>query len=196
MNTPKAPLLLLASTSSYRRALLERLGVPFEIRPPDVDESSIKSTWKGSPLGLVRHLARAKAESVAERGAVVIGSDQIAVLDGRILGKPGSAAAAVEQLMLLSGRSHDLITAIAIASAGKIEEEVNVTRLTMRPLSAAEIERYVAADMPTDCAGSYKLESRGITLFEAIESDDHTAIVGLPLIALTSILRNLGYRVP
>jgi septum formation protein len=176
--------------------LLERLGIPFEIRPPDVDEGSVKSTWKGSPLGLVRHLARAKAESVAERGAVVIGSDQIAVLDGRILGKPGTAAAAVEQLALLSGRSHDLLTATAIASAGKLVEDINVTRLTMRPLSAAEIERYVAADMPTDCAGSYKLESRGITLFEAIESDDHTAIVGLPLIALTTILRNLGYRVP
>jgi septum formation protein len=176
--------------------LLERLGIPFEIRRPDVDEESIKSTWKGSPAGLVRHLARAKAESVAERGAVVIGSDQIAVLDGRILGKPGSAGAAITQLTLLSGRTHELITATAIASAGKVDEDANVTRLTMRSLAPAEIERYVAADMPTDCAGSYKLESRGIALFEAIESADHTAIVGLPLIALTTALRNLGFRVP
>jgi septum formation protein len=176
--------------------LLERLGIPFEARWPDVDEDAVKAAWNGTPVELVRHLARAKAQSVAEPDAVVIGSDQMAVLDGEILGKPGSTEAAVEQLSTLSGRTHELLTAVAVLTAGKLQQHLDTTRLTVRSLSREEIVRYVAADMPTDCAGSYKLESRGIALFESIESSDQTAIVGLPLIALTTILRNLGFRIP
>lgn len=188
--------LVLASTSPYRRALLERLGLPFECRAPDVDEDDIKSRWIRTPAELVTHLARAKARSIDAPNATVIGSDQMVVLGSQILGKPCDPAVAVAQLTTLSGRTHDLLTAFAVAQNGRIYEHLDVTRLTMRALERDEITRYVQADEPTDCAGSYKLESRGIALFESIESSDQTAIIGLPLIALTSILRNLGFPVP
>src|SRR6185312_16465853 len=113
-----------------------------------------------------------------------------------VLGKPGTAERAAAQLARLAGREHVLVTAVALLHAGRIHEHVDVTRLSMRPLTAAQIERYVTADAPLDCAGSYRLEARGITLFERIDSADHTAIVGLPLIALTSMLAELGYPVP
>ena len=116
--------------------------------------------------------------------------------DGRILGKPGSVDEAEAQLASLSGRTHELITAMAVAHGGGIIEHTDVTTLVMRGVSPEEIRRYVAADRPLDCAGSYKLESLGIALFESISSADQTAIVGLPLIALTTILRDLGFAVP
>ena len=189
--------LVLASTSPYRRALLERLGVPFRCVPPTVDEDALKDPAL-APRDLARHLARAKAASVAADAprAVVIGSDQLVALDGRIHGKPGSVEAAVGQLLALAGRPHELITALAVAHDGRWSEHTDVTTLWMRPLTRAEAKRYVAADRPTDCAGAYKFEERGITLFERIESSDHTAITGLPLIALTTILRTLGVVIP
>jgi septum formation protein len=189
--------LVLASTSPYRRALLERLGVPFRCVAPSVDEDALKDPGL-APRDLARHLARAKAASVAAGapGAVVIGSDQLVALDGRIHGKPGSVEAAVAQLLALAGRPHELVTALAVTHEGRWWEHTDVTTLWMRPITRAEAERYVAADRPTDCAGSYKLEERGITLFERIESNDHTAITGLPLIALTTMLRALGFAIP
>ena len=200
MHPDPLPRLVLASTSPYRRDLLTRLGLPFTARAPGCDEESLKASLGGGtpPDRLAAALARAKAESLAEAepGALVIGADQVAALDGEILGKPGSAEQAAQQLARLAGRAHVLVTAVALALDGKVREHVDVTRLFMRPLSRAQIERYVAADAPIDCAGSYRIEARGITLFERIESADHDAIVGLPLIALTSMLGAMGYPVP
>ena len=228
----EAPPLVLASTSRYRRELLARLGLPFSVRAPACDEDAIKRGLDLAPLDLAVHLARAKAESLRGElpSGVIIGSDQIAEIDGVILGKPGTADRAAEQLALLAGRTHRLITAVALAHPGGVIEHVDVARLTMRPLAAApiaryvvavahpggaivsehvdvarltmrplvfaQIARYVAADAPLDCAGSYKLEARGIALFSRIESEDSSAITGLPLIALTTMLSTLGFAVP
>ena len=189
--------LILASTSRYRKALLERLGLPFRSIDPEVDEASFLSQ-NLAPRKLAETLAIAKARAIADRepGAVIIGGDQVLSFDGQILGKPGTVEAAIEQLLRLSGRSHELLTAVAIAGGSNITSFVDITRLTVRSLSRLECERYVLADRPIDCAGSYKLESRGILLFESIESADHTAIVGLPLIALTTHLRSIGIAIP
>ncbi|MGE5757116.1 MAG: Maf family protein [Planctomycetaceae bacterium] len=191
------PDLVLGSTSRYRRALLERLGVPFRCRAPRVDEEALK-TGNLDPRSLAERLATAKAESliVDEPDATVIGSDQLVALAGRVFGKPGGAEGAVDQLAALAGRSHDLITALAVWHEGRTILHTDVTTLHMRPLTRAEIARYVAADRPLDCAGAYKLEERGIALFERIDTADHTAIIGLPLIALTTILRALGFAIP
>jgi septum formation protein len=191
------PDLVLASTSRYRRALLERLGVPFRCRAPRVDEEAFKAN-AAEPRALAEHLARVKASSLAavEPDAIIIGGDQLVEFEGTVFGKPGSVERAVAQLEAMSGRSHCLLTALAVWHRGAMSVHVDVTTLQMRPLVRAEIERYVAADRPLDCAGSYKLEERGIVLFERIESEDHTAITGLPLIALTTILRRLGVAVP
>jgi septum formation protein len=193
------PELVLASTSPYRRALVERLGVPFRCRAPLVDEEALKLREPGlDPRALAERLARAKAESLTgeEPGAVVIGSDQLVAFEGRVFGKPGDPDRAVEQLLAFAGRPHELITALAVWHEGRAVEHTDVTTLWMRPLTRPEADRYVAHDRPLDCAGAYKLESRGITLFERIDSRDHTAVTGLPLIALTTILRGLGFVIP
>jgi septum formation protein len=189
--------LVLASTSPYRRALLERLGVPFRCQAPRVDEESAKALGL-EPRVLAARLARAKLLSVCQENprANWIGSDQVAACEGRIFSKPGSVPVAIEQLEALAGRSHDLVTALAVWHGGRVIEHLDVTTLHLRRLSRAEIERYVAADQPIDCAGAYKLEQRGIALLEKIETADPTAVEGLPLIALTTILRGLGYSIP
>lgn len=191
--------LILASTSPYRRALLERLGLPFRCVAPAVDEEALKAEGRDeTPEELAARLALAKASSVADAfpDAAVVGSDQLVAVDGDVLGKPGDAARAVEQLLRLAGRSHRLITAVAVLHRGRLVAHTDVTTLHMRPLTRDEAARVVAADNPVDCAGGYKLEARGITLFERIGSADSTAVVGLPLIALTTILRDLGFAVP
>ena len=191
--------LILASTSLYRRALIERLGIPLRCVAPGVDEDEFKAKAGAiAPADLAAGLALAKASSVAalEPRAVVIGGDQLVYFDGQVLGKPGTVEGAMGQLQAIAGRAHELITAIAVIHEGRIYAHTNVTRLALRPLTLAEIERYVEADLPLDCAGSYKLESRGIALFDRIESDDHSSIVGVPLIALTSILRGIGFVIP
>jgi 7-methyl-GTP pyrophosphatase len=191
--------LILASTSPYRRQLFERLGVPFRAVSPTVDEGAIQAQFDAaSASDLAEHLAMAKAMSVSrqEPDATVIGSDQVCVCDDRILNKPGTAEAAAEQLAFLAGKTHRLITAVCIWQAGATLRHRDVTTLTMLPLSGEQIERYVAADQPLDCAGSYKLESRGIALFEAIQSADHTAITGLPLLAVARLLRQLDWPIP
>jgi septum formation protein len=199
--------LVLASTSAYRRELLGRLGVAFETAAPDVDEGA----WKGrglAPREVARQLARAKAEAVARLvgdGATVIGSDQVCALGSETFGKPGTAERACEQLARLAGRTHELLTAVCVVGPVRGErgavqhsvwEHTDTARLSMRALDAASIARYVAADRPLDCAGSYKLEARGIALFEKLECADHTAIVGLPLVALTLELVRRGWVLP
>lgn len=191
--------LILASTSPYRRALLERLGLPFGCLRPAVDEEALKASLGSiEPPRLATRLAEAKATSLAAShpSATLIGSDQLVAFEGRVLGKPGDAARAEAQLAELRGSTHELITALAVWKAGRLWTHLDIARMRMRALTSNEIARYVAADNPIDCAGAYKLESRGIALFELIDARDHSAITGLPLIALTSILRDLGYPVP
>ncbi len=189
--------LVLASTSVYRRQLLARLGIPFRWVAPRFDEAALSRDGK-TPRTVAETLAEGKAASIAvlERSATVIGCDQLVALEGRILGKPGSLERAIEQLQTLAGRTHELITALVVLRAEQSFRHTNVTRLHMRPLTHPEIERYVEHDRPVDCAGSYKLEQRGIVLFESIATEDQSAITGLPLIRLTSILRTLGHAVP
>ncbi|MEC8651954.1 MAG: nucleoside triphosphate pyrophosphatase [Planctomycetota bacterium] len=188
------PRLILARTSEYRRALLEQLGQPFEAAAPGVDESIAKAAG-GPPRQIVELLALQKAEAVSayQPEAVVIGSDQAAVLDGEILGKPGSEANAAAQLQRLSGRQHQLITAVAIVHPGGMARFTDVTNLVMRRLEDREIASYVRRDQPLDCAGSYKFESHGEALFERVETRDKTAIMGLPLARLRTTLRALGF---
>ncbi len=191
--------LVLASTSPYRRALMERLGLPFRCRAPLCDEDQLKMELGAvTPKRLAERLAEAKALSLAEvePHATIIGCDQVAEFDGLVFSKPGHAERAVEQLMSMSGREHTLITALVVWSGGEVLRHTDVTTLRFRSLDRDQVERYVAADQPLDCAGAYKLEARGIVLFDQVLSDDFTAITGLPLIALTSILRDFGHVLP
>ena len=191
--------LILASTSPYRRQLLERLGLPFDCVAPPVDEEAIKSTLVDiPPQQVAERLAFEKARSVAllHPESTVIGGDQLVHFEGQILGKPGNVDRAVAQLLAMSGRTHELITAIVVIHQGRAQAHTEIARLQLRPIDEIQARRYVEADHPTDCAGSYKLESRGITLFDRIDTSDHSAIVGMPLIALTTILRSIGYEVP
>lgn len=181
--------IVLASTSRYRRALLEQLRLPFEVAAPDYEE---RHDLPLTPEELVVELARGKARSLSSAwpDALILGSDQAAELDGEILGKPGTPERAVEQLMRLAGRTHRLLTAVALydARAGTTATALTTHEMTMRPLSRVEAEAYVRSDDPVDCAGSYKVESLGIALFERMRGDDHTGIVGLPLTAVVSLL--------
>lgn len=189
--------LILASTSRYRRQLLDRLGLTYTAVPPQCDEEALKDPSL-SPQALAEYLAEAKAASLIATypTAVIIGSDQICAVDDEILHKPGTPERAVAQLMRLAGREHRLITAMVVAHGAQRWRHTDITTLAMRPHTREALERYVAADSPLDCSGAYKLEQRGISLFERIDSADHTAIVGLPLIALCAFLRNLNYPVP
>ncbi len=191
------PRIILASTSQYRRQLMERLGCPFDCQAPAVDEERLKDPSL-APVALAEHLAREKAASIhaSQPAAIVVGCDQLACCEGRVLGKPGSHSAAVEQLQFLSGRVHELVTAVCVFYLDRQCSHTDITQLKMRALTRNELERYAARDQPYDCAGAYKLEQSGITLFEQIESRDHSAITGMPLIALTTILRELGVNIP
>ncbi|WP_028917411.1 Maf family protein [Pseudoxanthomonas sp. J35] len=188
-------MLILASTSRYRRELLQRLRLPFECASPGIDETPLRAE---SPPQLVRRLAQAKADAVAERfpDAWVIGSDQAAELDGQVLGKPGGREAAIAQLTQMSGRTVRFHTAVCLRRGAHELATVDLTQVHFRTLAADEIERYVDAEQPFDCAGSFKCEGLGISLFEAIENRDPTALIGLPLIALSGLLREAGYALP
>lgn len=187
--------LLLASTSPYRRELLARLRLPFECLPPAVDESPLPGE---APAALALRLAEEKAGEVHARqpAAWVLGSDQVADLEGRILGKPGSIEAARAQLRAMSGRAVGFHTALCLAGPGFRETAIDTTRVRLRALGEDEIERYLHAEPATDCAGSFKAEGLGIVLFEAIDNQDPTALVGLPLIATARLLRRAGFRIP
>jgi septum formation protein len=188
--------LVLGSTSVYRRELLSRLRLPFAVEPPHVDETPRDGE---SPAGLARRLAAAKAAAVAHKhpDAIVIGSDQVADLDGQPLGKPGNHANALAQLRRMSGRTVVFQTALTVMceATGFAEHDLAPVRVRFRTLTDAEIEAYLRAEQPYDCAGSAKSEGLGIALLEAIDSDDPTALVGLPLIRTCRMLRNAGLRV-
>jgi len=189
--------LVLASTSPYRRKLLERLRLPFEVAPPDVDEE--KTAPAGAiPVAIAEALARAKAEAVAVRfpGATVIGSDQLVDLQGAVLGKPLTRKGALAQLGRLAGKTHALITSVVVLAPAIRVTHTDISRLTMEEFPADALARYVDADRPFDCAGSYRIESLGISLFRRIETEDPTAIEGLPLQFVARALRSLGFRAP
>jgi septum formation protein len=195
------PVLVLASTSSYRRALLARVHNSFECQAPEVDETRL-----GNETGpaLVRRLALAKAQAVAVRRpeAWVIGSDQAALLadgnDQTILGKPGTAERCIEQLRGCSGRTILYLTAVAVVRHcdASAFEFVDRTRVTFRKLDDVTIERYVARELPLDCAGGFKSEGLGISLCDSIETADPSALIGLPLIRLCAVLRGVGFELP
>jgi septum formation protein len=187
--------LVLGSTSPYRRELLSRLRLPFDVASPDVDETPHAGE---TPRALALRLALAKAQAVAARfpGAVVIGSDQVADLDGLALGKPGNHARAVEQLRRMRGHAVVFQTAVAVVCRESGFEQLDLAPVNVRfrDLADMEIEAYLQAEQPYDCAGSAKSEGLGIALLEAIESDDPTALVGLPLIRTCRMLRAAGVR--
>ena len=188
-----SPPLILASTSRYRRELLQRLRLPFEVQAPHVVETPLPGE---SPAVLAQRLAVAKAHAVAvlRPEAIVIGSDQVADLDGEPIGKPGTHERAVAQLRLMRGRRVTFQTAVAVvrADAGYAQVLLAPVTVTFRMLSDAEIEHYLRAEAPYDCAGSAKCETLGIALLDAIDSDDPTALIGLPLIRTCRLLRAAG----
>lgn len=188
--------LILASTSVYRRALLARLGLPFQTAAPGVDETALPGE---TPAATAWRLAEAKARTVAARhdDALVLGSDQVADLDGVAIGKPLDHAHAVDQLARLSGRSIVFHTAVALVNAanGRCEERLVDVTTKFRPLTRAAIEHYLQRERPYDCAASVKAEALGIAVVESIRSDDPTALVGLPLISVVDLLHAEGVDV-
>lgn len=191
------PMLVLASTSVYRRQMLERLHLPFTAQAPQVDEAR---RLDETPRAMAARLAQAKATAVGREQpqAWVIGSDQVAERDGLPLGKPGDHARAGEQLRAASARTLRFHTAVCLhhqASATTLHH-CDLTEVRFRTLDDASIERYLCAERPYDCAGSFKSEGLGITLFESIRSEDPTALIGLPLIALARMLRTAGFALP
>lgn len=198
MNSESLPTrLILASSSKYRKILLRRFDIPFECESPDIDETPEESE---TPTDLVTRLAVEKAESVSRANpqAIVIGSDQVAVFENRIIGKPCSFEAATRQLASFSGRSVDFLTAVSVqcGSNGFSEQHIDSTRVSFRRLQTEEIKRYLEAEKPFDCAGAFKAESLGIVLFERVTSEDPTALIGLPLIRTAAMLRRAGLSLP
>jgi septum formation protein len=193
------PRLILASSSPYRRELLARLCLPFEVMAPDIVETPLLGE---SPEATALRLAREKAAAVAARapGSIVIGSDQVATLDGEQIGKPGGHAAALAQLQKMRGRRVIFHTALCVwdsrasALTGPAQLENVQTEVTFRALPDAELDAYLRIEQPYDCAGSAKNEGLGIAILERIDSSDPTALTGLPLIALTAMLRKAGVR--
>lgn len=190
-----APELILASGSRYRAELLARLRLPFAQQSPEIDESALPGEV---PSALARRLALTKAQALRTRQpqAWILGSDQVAALGRHPIGKPGSRAQAVAQLAAASGRSVTFHTGVALLTPAHSLTAVDITRVCFRRLDAAQIERYVDAEPALDCAGSFKCEGYGISLFERIDSHDPTALIGLPLIAVCSLLRQAGYPLP
>jgi septum formation protein len=194
---PPAPTLVLASTSRYRRELLSRLRIPFTVDGPDIDETALPGE---APLATAQRLAAAKARAVATRhpGALVLGSDQVADCAGVAISKPGDIAAARAQLRAQSGRDIVFHTAVALfdGRSGALAETAVDVVTRFRVLTDAEIDAYLTADKPWDCAGAMRSEGLGITLVEHIRSDDPSALIGLPLIAVTRLLREAGVVIP
>jgi 7-methyl-GTP pyrophosphatase len=191
------PRIVLASTSRYRRELLSRLVADFDVVAPNVDETPKTNE---TPPALAARLAEAKARAVAtgRTDALVIGSDQVAELDGRPIGKPGTPERARSQLAASAGRTIVFHTAVCVVDtrSATVDAAIDRTEVVFRPLSADAIARYVARENPVDAAGSFKAEGLGIALFERIESTDPTALIGLPLIALARLLRAAGFTLP
>ncbi|MEJ2297841.1 MAG: Maf family protein [Woeseiaceae bacterium] len=197
MQNPSSPAVFLASSSPYRRDLLERILDNFEAVDPDVDESGADDL---APAERAPYLARRKAEAVAvnARRAIVIGADQLAVLDDRVLGKPGDHAKAVEQLLAASGKTVTFLTAVCILDpVGRARyEHTDRTVVRFRNFDRRLADAYLRHDKPYDCAGSFKIEGAGFILFESVETNDPTALVGLPMIWVTARLLELGCLLP
>jgi len=195
--TGLGPKLVLASTSPYRRQLLERFGIRFTVAAPDVDETPLPGE---TAIDLTNRLARAKAEVIAHRhpSSVVIGSDQVALFGREVIGKPGNPERCIEQLKMLSGQRLAFHTAVNVihSDTGSNQSHLDITTVHFRKLANDEIERYVARERPVNCAGGFKAEALGIALFDRIESQDPTALIGLPLIWLADALRRTGYPLP
>jgi len=189
-------LLVLASTSPFRKTILEKLGLPFDVAAPEVDEAPLPAE---KPPQLVERLACAKAMKVAEKypDALIIGSDQVAVIDGHILGKPGDHEHAVKQLQQASGKTVTFLTGLCLYNAhtAKMQKEVVPFRVMFRELEPQQIENYLRAEQPYQCAGSFKSEGLGIALFERLEGEDPNTLIGLPLIRLIRMLETENLRV-
>jgi septum formation protein len=197
MQNPSAPSIVLASASQYRRDLLDRFLDDYQAVSPDIDESNPDGL---SPKKLARRLARQKAETVSRtaRNSLVIGADQLAVLDGQVLGKPGDHQKAVEQLMAASGQTVTFRTAVCILDpVGRTRyEHIDKTTVRFRQFDRRLVETYLRHDEPYDCAGSFKIEGAGFVLFESVRTDDPTALIGLPMIWVSDVLLELGYLLP
>lgn len=190
--------IVLASSSVYRRALLERLKLDFEVMTPDIDESPMPNE---SGQEMACRLAKEKAQAIAERldataHVMIIGSDQVAEANGEMLGKPLTEERAISQLMRLSGHLVTFHTAMAVVTHSQTSTSYVPTTIQMRSLTTPEVTRYVHHDQPLQCAGAMKTESLGISLMQSFSSDDPTAIIGLPLIALSQELRKHGFELP
>lgn len=186
--------LLLASQSPFRKQILTRLGFEFESVSPKIDEREIEKSFKGNTTDLPEFLAEAKAKSVlAEHpDSVVIGSDQILYFESQKFDKPATLAEAQLRLANLQGKTHQLLTGLCVATSQQIYKTTVISELSMRSLSEQEIANYIALDQPIGCAGAYKIESHGSLLFEKVSSPDYDSIVGLPVLSLVSILKELG----
>ena len=196
MTTP--PAIVLASSSNYRRELLTRLQIEFSCRHPDIDETAADGE---SPSHLVRRLAEEKAMAVAENSSeplLVIGSDQAAVLDDEILGKPGTDKAAIEQLQRMRGCRVEFLTGLCVLNTASTGRHVDIIPFSVkfRNYTDEELRRYIAVEQPLDCAGSFRSEAYGITLVESMSGSDPTALIGLPLIRLSELLRAEGIQLP
>ncbi|MCA1805404.1 MAG: Maf family nucleotide pyrophosphatase [Xanthomonadaceae bacterium] len=195
--TETHPQIVLASTSPFRRELLSRLAIPFEIVSPEVDESPLPGE---TPEAMVQRLSEAKARAGAAQfpRALVIGSDQVAVVDGEVLGKPGDHGRAVEQLRKLSGNTVTFLTGLCLYDGATDTTDTCLVpfQVQFRELDEGRIERYLRHEQPYNCAGSFKSEALGISLFERMEGEDPTALIGLPLISLTTLLARAGVMLP
>lgn len=191
------PSLVLASSSPYRRALLQRLGLPFEHMAPDINETPQANE---SARELTRRLALEKAQALRQQFPehLIIGSDQVLILDGQPTSKPGNHSAACEQLRRCSGRTVEFITSLCVLNSrsGNYQLASEVFQVTFRQLDADSIERYLRREQPYDCAGSFKAEGLGITLFRSMHGDDPNSLIGLPLIRLCDMLRQEGLQLP
>lgn len=189
--------IILASTSIYRKQQLQRLLVPFTCKAPKVDESAFKNQGLDHQT-LSRQLALLKARAISadNNDAIVIGGDQVASFDGNILSKPQTKEKAFAQLKALTGNEHQLITSLAIIANGEEYLHTCVASMQMRKLTDEQIRRYIDADEPLQCCGSYRLEALGISLFERIDCDDYTSIIGIPLMWTATMLTKLGLPVP
>jgi septum formation protein len=196
MQNPSARAIVLASASPYRRGLLDRFLDDYQAVSPDIDESNVDQL---KPKALARQLARKKAETVSRtaRNSLIIGADQLAVLDGEVLGKPGDHQKAVEQLMAASGHTVTFRTAVCILDpVGRTRyEHVDKTTVRFRQFDRRLAETYLRHDEPYDCAGSFKIEGAGFVLFKSVTTDDPTALIGLPMIWVSDVLLELGYLI-
>ncbi len=197
MQNPSARAIVLASASPYRRGLLDRFLDDYQAISPDIDESNVDQL---KPKALARHLARKKAETVSmtARDSLIIGADQLAALDGQVLGKPGDHQKAVEQLLAASGQAVTFRTAVCILDpVGRTRyEHVDKTTVRFRQFDRRLAESYLRHDEPYDCAGSFKIEGAGFVLFKSVTTDDPTALIGLPMIWVSDVLLELGYLIP